>query len=85
MDTATERVGFEHKGFNCTITERPDFCYLCMVHGHRKLDDKDFLPNVLFEQDMADEQIRDACIDIMDGTFSGKVERYGNYNVIVGV
>ena len=78
----TEMADFEHDGFKCTITERPDLCYLYMVHGYRKLDDKDFLPEVMFDGKMTAEQIKNACIAIMDGTFSGKVEQYGNYNVV---
>ncbi|KKL87752.1 hypothetical protein LCGC14_1931550, partial [marine sediment metagenome] len=41
MATTVEMVGFEHNGFKCTITERPDLCYLYMVHGYRQSDDKD--------------------------------------------
>ncbi len=84
MDTATERVGFEYDGFKCTITERPDLCYLYKVHGHRESDDKDWSPNLLFERYMTAEQIKSACIAIMQGTYSGKVEQCGRYNVAVG-
>ncbi len=83
METV-EKTGFEHKGFKCTITERPDLFHLFSVHGYRKSDNKDWSPNLLFEQYITAEEIKKACIDIIDGTFSGKVERCGNYNVMVG-
>ena len=85
MATTVEMVGFEHNGFKCTITERPDLCYLYMVHGYRQSDDKDFLPNAFFVRNLTAGQIKDACIAMMDGIFSGRVERYGNYNVVVGI
>lgn len=75
---------FEHNGFKCTITHRPDLYYLYRVHGHRKSDNKHFLPRLLFEQNLTFEQIRDASISVIDGTFEGKVERYGQYNVFAG-
>lgn len=85
MNETKEMTGFEHDGFKCTIIQRPELCFLWQVHGYREADDKEFLPNLLFEQNLTVEEIRDACIAIMDGDFSGKVERYRNFNVMVGV
>lgn len=78
-------IQFEHNGFECVINERPDLCYLYKVHGHRETDDKDWTSNVLFERYITAEQIANACSDIIDGTFSGKVEQCGAYNVMAGV
>ena len=83
METV-KMTGFEHKGFKCTITERPDLCYLYKVHGHREVDSMDWMPNLLFERYLTAEQIKDACIGIIDGTFAGKVEQCGAFNVMVG-
>ncbi len=82
--TIINGVTFEHNGFKCKITQRPDLHYLYKVHGYRKSDNMDFLPHLMFEQNLTFEQIRDASISIIDGTFEGKVEVYGNYSVFAG-
>ncbi len=81
VETGTE---FEHDGFKCNIIERPDLLYGYTVYGRRKSDDKVFKPNVLFDRDMTTDEIIDTCRAMIDGIFSGKVERIGNYNVIAG-
>ena len=84
MDTAElQQVDFEHNGFECVITERPDLCYGYKVFGFRKSDDKVFLPKVLFDRDMTRAEIIFASIAMMDGTFTGQVESYGGYDVVV--
>ncbi|KKL24086.1 hypothetical protein LCGC14_2418880 [marine sediment metagenome] len=85
MATTTKGVGFEYKGLDCTITERPDLCFLYKVHGCRKSDNTVWMPNLLFERYLTAEQIENACIAIIDGTFAGKVEQCGAFNVMVGV
>ncbi len=75
-----ENETFELNGFSCTVTERPDLCYLRKVHGYRKSDDMHFLPTVLFEQDCSLEDIREVCASRLDGTFNGRVETYGRLN-----
>ncbi len=89
IPTVIDEATFEHNGFKCKITQRPDLCYLYAVYGHRELDNMDFVPfftrRILFEQNLTFEQIRDASIAIMDGTFKGVVERHGNYNLYAGI
>ncbi len=74
---------FEHNGFMCTIQQRSDLCYASTVYGRRKSDDKIFYPDVIFDRDMTHEQIESACIDMMDGKFTGTIERHGNLAVVV--
>ena len=77
-------VEFEHDGFLCTITQRPDLCYVYQVHGFRQVDEKLWMPEIRFDKDLTIDQIKAAAIEMMDGTFTGKIEVYGDIHVWAG-
>ena len=79
-----EAIKFEHNGFACTIIQRPDLCFVYQVHGFRESDEKDWIPKVKFDKDLSLKQIEKAAKEMMDGTFSGEIEVYGNLHVWCG-
>jgi hypothetical protein len=78
-----KEVVFEHNGYECEIIQRADLYYCYKVCGHNKSEDKIFYPELLFDKDLSLERIREASISMIDGTFQGKVEVYGNRIVLV--
>lgn len=79
-----EDVGrFNIDGFDCRVFERPDKLYLNFVYGHRKSDKMDFVPQMCFERDVEVDEIKAVCRAILDKSFVGMVERYGDVNIYV--
>lgn len=82
-----QEVGFEHNGIDCRIVERPDLLYSRSVCGFRGEDV--WLPNIdghqlCFDQSLTDEQIKDACVSIMDkGSFKGSIEPFMSDYIVV--
>ena len=81
MIDTEELTKFEHNGFACIITPRPDMCYGYTVYGYREADGYLFLPKILFDRDVSMSQIKKDCIDIMDGKFQGDLESVGKHVV----
>ena len=79
-----EVTEFEHNGFTCTITQRPDLCYVYQVYGFRQADKKHWNPKTKFDKDLTIEQVQKAAIEMMDGTFEGVIEVYGNLHIWAG-
>lgn len=77
-------IEFEYNGFVCTIVQRPDLCYIYQVHGYRELDKKHWIPEIKFDKELTFEQIEKAAKEMMDGTFSGKIEVFGDLHVWCG-
>ncbi len=75
---------FEHNGFTCTIMQRPDLLYMYQVHGVDRVKETVWSPKVMFDKDLSVEEIKKAAIEMMDGTFDGEVEVYGNFHVFTG-
>ena len=81
---AKEMAVFEHDGFTCTIMQRPDLLYMYQVYGYRDVDKKLWLPRIMFDKDISVEQIQKAAVEMMNGTFEGEIEVYGNIHVFTG-
>ena len=77
-------VVFEHKGYTCEIIQRPDLYYCFKVYGYNKLKDKVFYPELMFGKDVPLEKIREVSKSMIDGTFKGEVEVYGNQVIMTG-
>ncbi len=79
-----EKAKFGYKGFDCEIIERPDKYYCYQVFGRRVSDGVLFYPEYFFDKELSLGQIRDICIKILDGKFSGKAEIYNELVIVVG-
>ncbi len=84
MVETEDAVEFEHKGFKCTITQRPDLCYVYQVCGFRQADNVVWIPRIKFDKDLTMSQIKVAAIEMIEGTFEGVIEEYGNLFVWTG-
>ena len=79
----TKTHTFRYGGFDITLQERPDLCYLYAIHGVK--DDKHWLPKIMLDPCLSDSEMYQAVRDMLDGVFTGQIEVYGPHHVYAGV